>query len=222
MAVVLEANDLYRFYHAGDDETLALRGVSLQVSTGELVAIVGPSGSGKSTLLACLAGFDEPDGGSVRVDGRPVTRRPQAERAWLRARFVGFVFQGQNLVGHLDLDTNLRAVQGLAKKSRGGAARRRSVLEDLGIAHRARAYPSQLSGGEAVRAGLAAALVNDPPVILADEPTSEIDGEAEQRVLALLRRQVSLGRAVVVASHSEAVAKAATRVVTLADGVVVS
>jgi putative ABC transport system ATP-binding protein len=222
MAVALEARDLYRFYHAGDDETLALRGVSMEVSAGELVAVMGPSGSGKSTLLACLAGFDEPDGGAVRVEGRQVTRRPEAERALLRARGIGFVFQGQNLVGHLDVETNLKAVQGLAKRSRGGAARRREVLEELGIAHRARAYPSQLSGGEAVRAGLAAALVNDPPVVLADEPTSEIDGEAEQRVLALLRRQVEAGRAVVVATHSEAVAKAATRVVTLADGRVVS
>ncbi|MEA3076907.1 MAG: putative transport system ATP-binding protein [Actinomycetota bacterium] len=222
MAVVLEATDLYRFYHAGDDETLALRGVSLQVSTGDFVAVVGPSGSGKSTLLACLAGFDEPDGGSVRIDGRQVTRRPHAEQAAMRARFVGFVFQGQNLVGHLDVETNLRAVQALAKQSRGTAGWRRSLLDELGIAHRARAYPSQLSGGEAVRAGLAVALVNDPPVVLADEPTSEIDGEAEQRVLALFRRQAAAGRAVVVATHSEAVADAATRVVTLADGVVVA
>jgi putative ABC transport system ATP-binding protein len=222
MAIALEARDLYRFYHAGDDETLALRGVSLQVSAGELVAVVGPSGSGKSTLLACLAGFDEPDGGSVRIEGRVVTRRPEAERALLRARGVGFVFQGRNLVGHLDVETNLKVVQGLAKQSHGGALRRREVLEQLGIAHRARAYPSQLSGGEAVRVGLAAALVNDPPVVLADEPTSEIDGDAEQRVLALLRRQVDAGRAVVVATHSEAVAKAATRVVALLDGVVVA
>src|SRR5439155_16852564 len=103
---VLEANDLYRFYHAGDDETFALRGVSLTVATGEILAVVGPSGSGKSTLLACLAGLDEPDGGSVSVAGARITRRPEAQRAGLRARWIGILQQSGNLLDHLSVENN--------------------------------------------------------------------------------------------------------------------
>src|SRR5438309_5504248 len=97
MTPVLEARSLYRFFHAGDEETLALRGVSLEVGAGEVVAVTGPSGSGKSTLLACLGGLDDPDGGSVWIDGRPVSRRPEVERTRLRARYVGMLFQSGNL-----------------------------------------------------------------------------------------------------------------------------
>src|SRR5947208_6644930 len=101
MPIAVEATDLYRFYHVGDDETLALRGVSLQVNSGEIVAVTVPSGSGKSTLLACLAGLDEPDGGTVHVAGERLSRRPEEERAAVRARSIGLLFQQENLIGHL-------------------------------------------------------------------------------------------------------------------------
>jgi putative ABC transport system ATP-binding protein len=213
---VLEARSLYRFFHVGDDEVLALRGVSLAVDPGELVAVLGPSGSGKSTLLACLAGLDEPDGGMVRLAGHVLSRRPERSRTALRARYAGVLFQAGNLVGHLDVDTNLQLVQRLVGPD--DADKRKALLERLGIERRAPALPTELSGGELVRAGLAAALVNDPAVLLADEPTAEIDGATEAEVLALLRDHATSGMAVVVATHSDAVAAAATRVVSLIDG----
>ena len=216
MAVALEATELYRFFHAGDEETAALRGVSLHVEAGEMVAITGPSGSGKSTLLACLAGLDEPDGGMVRVAGHLVSRRPDTRRAALRARHVGMLFQSANLLEHLTIDGNLRLVQRLAGNR--DIERGSRLLADLGLGDRGRAYPSQLSGGEAARAGLAVALANDPTVVLADEPTGEVDGATEQRVLALLRRRARAGGAVVIVTHSPAVAAAADRTIALVDG----
>jgi putative ABC transport system ATP-binding protein len=213
----LEAHDLYRFYHAGDDETLALRGVSLAVEAGEVVAIIGPSGSGKSTLLACLAGLDEPDGGVVRVGGERLSRRPEEERARMRGERIGMLFQQENLLGHLSVHDNIAAARAVAGKgSRGGVAR--DVLDQLGIAERAHDLPSRLSGGELARAGLAVAIANNPQVILADEPTGELDEETSARVLALLRERASEGAAVVVVTHDPDVAARADRTVRLRDG----
>ena len=215
---LLEARELYRFFHTGDEEVLALRGVSLVANAGETVAVVGPSGSGKSTLIACLVGLDRPDGGTVRIAGKSISRRSEAERATLRARLVGVVFQADNLIGHLTVDGNVALAQRLG--GFGGRAERLELLDRLGIARRARAYPPQLSGGEAVRAALAVALINDPAVLVADEPTGELDSSTESQVLALLSDQADAGTAVVVATHSAAVATRATRVVRLVDGLV--
>jgi len=217
---VLDATDLYRFYHAGDDETLALRGVSLTVPGGDVVAITGPSGSGKSTLLACLAGLDEPDGGMVRVAGAPMSRRPEAERAALRARAIGMLFQTGNLLDHLTVEQSVRAAQLLA--GRPDHRRVAALLDDVGLTGRARALPSSLSGGEAARAGLAVALANDPVVLLADEPTGELDDHTAAQVLHLLRRQADRGAAVVVVTHNPAVAAIADREIRLHDGMVLS
>ena len=211
---VLVAENLYRFFHTGDEETLALRGVSLAVEPGELLAVTGPSGSGKSTLLACLAGLDDPDGGRVFVSGRLMSRRPEPERAALRARYIGMLFQSHNLLEHPTVEQNLALVQRLARRT----PDRKALLADLGLAGRAGAYPSELSGGEAARAALAVALANDPPVLLADEPTGEVDTAAEARVLVLLRARVEAGGAVVVVTHSPAVAGAADRTIPLRDG----
>ena len=127
----LEAVELYRFYHAGEDETFALRGVSLQLRAGELLAVMGPSGSGKSTLLACLAGLDEPDGGHVELMGRRVTRRPEAERAALRARNIGILRQSRNLFEHLTVAGNIRLQLKLAGRPRD--ARLDAMLDLLGL-----------------------------------------------------------------------------------------
>jgi putative ABC transport system ATP-binding protein len=215
-APAVEATGLYRFFHAAGDETLALREVSLTVAPGEIVAVVGPSGSGKSTLLACVAGLDEPDAGTVRIGGEVMTRRTEEERAALRARSVGLLFQRDNLVGHLTVDGNVALAQRLARGP--DPAAREAVLAALGVADLATAYPGELSGGEAVRAGLAVALVNDPAVLLADEPTGELDGVTAARVLDLVRDRARTGCAVVVATHSAAVSGAADRVVELRDG----
>lgn len=218
-APALEARSLYRFFHAGDDEVLALRGVSMLVAPGEIVAVVGPSGSGKSTLLACLAGLDEPDGGQVRIAGEAMTRRTERQRASLRASSVGVLLQSDNLVGHLDVDQNVELAQHLAGRT--DPARRAGLIERLGLGARRRALPAQLSGGETVRAALAVALANGPAVLLADEPTGELDSETEQRILELLRAQAGAGTAILLATHSDSVAAIADRVIELADGVVI-
>ena len=216
MPPILEARDVYRFYHAETDETTALRGVSMTAAAGEIVALVGPSGSGKSTLLACLAGLDDPDGGTVSIGGERISRRPEVVRARMRARHVGVLFQYGNLIGHLDVAANIR----LARRFAADADARpvEELLQSMGIAERAHAYPSELSGGEAARAGLAVAMANDPDVLLADEPTGELDNTSTDAVLALVTRQARRGAAVVVATHSDAIAGAAHRVLRLEDG----
>jgi putative ABC transport system ATP-binding protein len=191
MTALLEARSLYRFFHAGDDETLALQGVSLALEPGELVAVTGPSGSGKSTLLACLAGLDEPDGGSVIVDGARISRRPEEERARIRGQRIGMLFQQSNLVGHLSVADNVALAQRIADG--GGEAQWRSqVLERCGIDHRSTARPSQLSG--------------------------ELDSVTAARVLALLRDRAGAGSAVLIVTHSPEVAATADREIRLLDG----
>jgi putative ABC transport system ATP-binding protein len=213
---VLRARELYRFYRAGEEETLALRGVSIAVPAGRLLTVAGPSGSGKSTLLACLAGLDEPDGGSVYVREVRISHRPEHERSALRARHIGTLFQSANLLEHLTIRRNLELVQRLA----GARDRDRAdaLLEAVGLTRRSGARPSELSGGEAVRAGLAVALANDPDVLIADEPTGELDGQSEAEVLRLIRDQADRGKSVVLASHSAAVAAMADQVIQLRDG----
>ena len=215
----LEARDLYRFFHVGDDETQALRGVSLSLEPGEMVAILGPSGSGKSTLLACLAGLDEPDGGTVRIAGERITRRSEAERAMVRARGVGVLLQAGNLLDHLSVLGNVELAQRVAGTHDTGRAR--ALLAELDLETHEDARPSTLSGGEAARAGLAVALANDPSVLLADEPTGELDRAGEGTVLELLTRLARAGGAVCVVTHSDHVAEAAARIVRLSDGSVV-
>jgi len=217
---VLRARELYRFYRVGDEETLALRGVSLAVPSGKLVTVAGPSGSGKSTLLACLAGLDEPDGGSVYIRETSISHRPEHERSALRARHIGMLFQSANLLEHLTIRRNLELVQRITRASNRGGARPSvdALLDAVGLTRRSGARPSELSGGEAVRAGLAAALANNPDVLVADEPTGELDGKTEADVLRLIRDQADQGMAVIVASHSAAVAAMADEVIHLKDG----
>lgn len=217
MAAVLDACSLYRFFRVGDEETVALRGVSLTLQEGEFVAVVGPSGSGKSTLLTCLAGLDEPDGGTVRLGGQRISHRPDRQRARLRADYVGVMYQERNLLSHLTVQQNITLVQQIGGGS--PTSHPTVLLEWLGIAERARSYPEQLSGGEYARAGLAVALANDPAVVLADEPTGELDTATESAILGVLRSRAAGGVAILIASHSPAVAAVADRVVTLTDGV---
>jgi putative ABC transport system ATP-binding protein len=217
MSAVLEAHSLYRFFHVGDDETLALQGVSLALAPGQVVAVTGPSGSGKSTLLACLAGLDEPDGGHVTIDGTRMSRRPEEERARIRGARIGMLFQQLNLVGHLSVTDNVALAQRVGDGAK-GVDWRREVLERCGIEHRASARPSQLSGGELARAGLAVALANDPSVILADEPTGELDSVTAARVLDLLRERAGAGAGVLMVTHNPDVAAAADREIRLLDG----
>jgi putative ABC transport system ATP-binding protein len=169
--------------------------------------------------VACLSGLDEPDGGTVWVRGERLSRRGEAERCRLRARHLGLLLQAGNLLEHLTVDENLE----LAQRLGGGSDRRwrAEVLDRLGIAGRARSLPGQLSGGETARAGLAVAVVNRPAVLLADEPTGEVDSVSEARVLELILEEARRGAAILVATHSPAVAGAAHGVIRLRDGSVV-
>lgn len=216
-ALALEAQNLYQFYRAGEEETLALRGVSLKVEPGTTVAVLGPSGSGKSTLLRCLAGLDEPAGGTVFVRGERVSHRPEAERARIRARRIGVLLQNGNLLQHLDVRGNVRVAQ-LASGTRVPRRHADELIEQVGLTARRHACPAELSGGELVRAGLAVALANDPDVVLADEPTGELDGDTEQQVLRLLGEHAGRGAGLVVVTHSSEVARMADRVLALTDG----
>ena len=216
----LAAYDLYRFYHAGEEETLALRGVSMSAEEGEIVAVMGPSGSGKSTLLACLAGLDEPDGGHVELMGERLTRRPEVSRARMRAENIGVLLQSGNLFEHLSVEENARLQMRLAHKL--DERRLTELFRLVGLEERRRSRPSQLSGGEAARAGLVTALAADPKILLTDEPTGEVDEETEADILRIFERRRESGACTFLATHSEALAAKADRVVRLLDGRVVN
>jgi putative ABC transport system ATP-binding protein len=219
LGTIVAADELYRFFHAGDTETKALRGVSLAVESGELVALVGPSGSGKSTLLACLAGLDVPDGGQVILLGEKISRLPEHLRDACRRSRIGFLLQSGNLDPGLTLSENVWLPLLLA--GRRDAARPAALLASLGLAGRGAALPRQLSGGELARAGLAVALALDPPLLLADEPTAEVDAATEREVFGLIAARCADGAAAVIATHSQVLAAAASRIIRLQDGRVV-
>ena len=215
----LEAFELYRFFHTQESETLALRGVSLRVESGEMVALLGASGSGKSTLLACLAGLDEPDGGHVEVFGERLSRRPEAERARRRAEAIGILMQAGNLLPTLTLIGNIDLSMRLA--GRRDVARRERLLAQLGLSQHGAARPAQLSGGELARAGLAVALANAPRVLMADEPTGEVDADTEAQILDVFDEQRAAGAAILIATHSEVLAARANRTLKMRDGRIV-
>lgn len=212
----VEAAELYRFYHTGDSEVVALRGVSLGIEAGEMVALMGPSGSGKSTLLHLLAGLDEPDGGHVEIAGLRLSRRPEPVRAALRARHIGVFMQSGNLIDHLTVAENIRLQQRLAKKRDG--AKTSALVARFGLSAHWNALPAELSGGEAARAGLAVALSAEPQILLCDEPTAEVDAETEQNIIEYLIERKKDGTAVLVATHSLSVSQAADRTLQLRDG----
>ena len=220
---VLEAQNLHKVYRSDGVAVKALDGVSLEVEPGEFVAVMGPSGCGKSTLLHLLAGLDTPTQGEVIVDGRRLSEMNEAQRAVLRRDTIGFVFQSYNLIPNLTVADNVEIPGLLSGRDPGEVARRRrELLESLGIADKAEAFPSQLSGGQQQRVALARALVNDPTLLLADEPTGNLDSRSGNEVLALLRRFNSRGQTIVLVTHDPKVASFARRVIFMRDGRFVS
>jgi ABC-type lipoprotein export system ATPase subunit len=196
-----------------------LAGVDLEVRAGELVVIAGPSGSGKSTLLNVLGLLEDPDGGEVWFGDRPVSRLSRSAKSRERGRWLGFVFQAYLLLPSLTaLDNVLLAARYVGRA--GGDVRRRAelLLERLGVAHRRDHYPAQLSGGEQQRVAFCRAILNDPPLLLADEPTGNLDDDNGAVILAGLRDRAQAGGAVVVVSHRPEAALGATAVLTLAGG----
>ena len=218
---VLDARGLYHIYREAGLETVALRGAELSVGVGEWVSVKGPSGSGKSTLLNVLAGLLEPSGGQVIVDGRDITRQSEAERAELRRTRIGVVMQRDNLHPLLTVAENVALpldLAGVGRRAR--RARVGELLERVGLSGRARNRPHQLSGGEAQRAAIAVAAGGHPLVLIADEPTGELDEATAGEVLELLRELHAVdGTAIVTVTHNDAVAACADRRLGMRDGV---
>jgi putative ABC transport system ATP-binding protein len=222
-AVVIEVADVTKTHRGGEVSVQALRGVSLVVHEGEFVAIMGPSGSGKTTLLGILGCLDRPSEGSYKLDGEEVGGLSETKRAHVRGQRIGFVFQAFNL---LPRSTALKNVElplvyaGVSSHQRRG--RSLQALAEVGLAERANHRPNQLSGGEQQRVAIARALVIDPSVVLLDEPTGNLDSRNAEEVLAIIERVHLSGATIVMVTHSNEVAERATRIVRLADGLVVA
>lgn len=218
---VISARDLWKVYLAGRERVEAVRDVSLDLAPGEFLAIVGRSGSGKSTLLALLGGLTRPTQGSVHVDGIDLWSLDDAARSRLRNQTLGFVFQFAALIPTLRAIDNV-ALPALFRGPGVGAARYEAAAELLrrvGLAERLEAYPGELSGGESRRVALARALINHPRILLADEPTADLDGQTEQEVMALLLRvNREQGTSVLLVTHDGALAAQAGRVLRMKQG----
>jgi putative ABC transport system ATP-binding protein len=217
---LLTIRQLCRAYHEGDRIHRVLDGVDAQVEAGETVAILGRSGSGKSTLLNVISGIDRADSGSVEVDGRDISRLTEPARTLFRREHVGFVYQFFNLIPTLDVEENVRLVLEL-NGIRGAQARRRSaaVLQQVGLDDRCHSSIDKLSGGEQQRVAIARALVHEPALLLADEPTGNLDEQTARQVMpVLLALTKSKGAALLIVTHDTALARAADRMLELRDG----
>ena len=219
---VLETQELKKYYGSGDTLVKALDGVDLRVENGEFVAIVGTSGSGKSTLLHILGGLDRPTGGSVRVEGKDIFSLKDEELTIFRRRKIGFVFQAYNLVPVLSAYENIilpiQLDGGQVDKDYVGR-----VIEALGLEQRLNSLPSQLSGGQQQRVAIARALAAKPAIILADEPTGNLDSKTSQDVLSLMKiTSQKFAHTMVMITHNEEIAQTADRIVRIEDGRIVA
>ena len=220
MDTVVELVEVGRDYRRGAEVVHALVELSLELRSGEIVALVGPSGCGKSTALNLVAAVDRPDRGTVRVCGIDIAAASENTLVTLRRRSIGMVFQAFHLVPHLTVEENVTLP--LALDGRRDAARVGDLIKRVGLEHRAKHYPSELSGGEQQRTAVARALVHRPKVVVADEPTGNLDSRTGEAVITLLdelRREE--GAALLMATHDTRVAAAAGRVIELADGCLV-
>jgi len=219
---LIHCQDLFKIYKQAELEVVVLRGLDLDVQAGEFLGIVGASGSGKTTLLNILAGLDTPSAGQVRVGERDLLDMGEQERVEYRRREVGFVWQSpsRNLLGYLTAQENVEMPMAVVGVSSGQRKQRaRELLGILGMAEKARRQPSQLSGGEQQRVAIATALANNPPLLLADEPTGELDTRTADEVLGWLQKLCkSLGVTVVVVTHYGGISRYADRVVHMRDG----
>jgi len=219
--VLLRAKGLVKVYRSGGLSVEAVRGVNIEVGIGEFVAIMGPSGSGKSTLLHLLGGLERATYGEIWLRGQRVDRLSESAWAVLRRRHVGFMFQFFNLLSTMTVADNVELPALLAGATPRQARRRREVLlAELGITAKANAAPYRLSGGEQQRVALARALANEPGLLLADEPTGNLDSASARDVLRLLRRTHEAGQAILMVTHDAKVAGLADRVISLFDGMV--
>lgn len=220
MTALIQAENLSKIYRIGKVEVPALRGVSLDVEKGEFLSIVGPSGSGKSTLFYILGGLTGPTSGRVLIDGVDFSRLSDGERTRLRKRKIGFVFQRFNLLPTLDAQANIDIAFDIAgADGHRDQAHFQRITEMLGIAGRLNHRPSELSGGEQQRVALARALINRPAIVLADEPTGNLDSENSDIVLRMLRQSnQELGQTVLMITHNPEAATVGDRIVHMRDG----
>ncbi|BCS98877.1 ABC transporter ATP-binding protein [Desulfoluna limicola] len=219
---LLEVRDVRKVYGEGEGATHALCNVNLTVDDGEFVAIMGPSGSGKSTLLSTLGGLQSPTSGKVLADSLDIYGLTTDGRSDFRREYLGFVFQSFHLVNYLSVLENVMLSLAVSALSKGEKrARAHETLARVGLADKAEKLPEMLSGGEQERVAIARAIVNEPPILLADEPTGNLDSVNTGAVLALLAELNATGQTVVMVTHSHRAAQAASRTITMADGCVV-
>jgi putative ABC transport system ATP-binding protein len=219
---IISVRGLKKTYHTGDVEVHALRGVDLEVGRGEFLSIVGHSGSGKSTLFNVIGGLTPASAGTVVINGRDISKMTDAERTKLRRESIGFVFQKYNLLPTLSGADNINIARAIARKNGTPDARFQEVLELLGIAHRLQHKPRAMSGGEQQRVAIARAIVNDPAILLADEPTGNLDSENSTIVLGLLRDlNQRLGQTILMITHNPDAAAYGHRITHMKDGRVV-
>jgi len=219
---LIQLEDVTKVFYTDEVETHALAGVQMEIRKGEYVSIAGPSGCGKSTLLSILGLLDSPTGGNYLLDGKPVGKLNLAERARIRNREIGFIFQSFNLIGDLTVFENVELP--LTYRGMKAAERKTKVLEALervGMAHRAKHLPSQLSGGQQQRVAVARALVGSPLILLADEPTGNLDSRNGEAVMDLLRDLHRAGSTICMVTHHPRFARHADRTVHLFDGHIV-
>lgn len=222
MKAILETEDLVKYYGEGENQVRAIDHTSMQVQHGEFVAVVGRSGSGKSTLLHMLGGLDRPDSGKVYIEGRDIFDLKDEQLAVFRRRKIGFIFQDYNLMPALNVWENIVLPIGLdGKKVKKDFVL--DIVKSIGMEERLHAMPNQLSGGQKQRVAIARALAARPAIILADEPTGNLDSHTEMEVISILKNCVSkYGQTLVMITHDETIARMADRVIVIADGKVVS
>ncbi len=220
MITQLELHEITQTFQDGGTERHILDRLNLQVAKGELVAVTGPSGSGKSTFLSIAGALLAPTSGQVLVDGQTIRNKTERELAALRLHKLGFIFQSAHLVPYLKVKEQLILVAKLAGQDKNQASKRAdSLLRTLGLAHRSQAYPEKLSGGERQRAAIARALMNDPSVLLADEPTASLDAERGYEVVSLMAEQVkAAGKSAVLVTHDQRMLPLCDRVLRLENG----
>jgi len=218
---VIEAKELTKVYQMGDIEVRALRGLSLEVAPGEVLAIMGPSGSGKSTLMNIIGCLDRPTSGEYILDGERVPDLNDDQLSSIRNRKVGFVFQSFNLLPRSSALVNVELPLRYAKKTKNRVQRARAALEAVGLGDRLHHHPNELSGGEQQRVAMARALVNDPAIILADEPTGNLDTKSGDEIMEiLLSLNEERGTTLVIVTHDPEIAAQTQRIVHILDGVV--
>ncbi|CAB3686530.1 ABC transporter ATP-binding protein YtrE [Paraburkholderia phenoliruptrix] len=219
-APLVEIRHLVKSYRRGAQTVPVLSDITLSISEGDFIALMGPSGSGKSTLLNLIAGIDRPDGGELRVGGLDITRLPESALAQWRAAHVGFIFQFYNLMPVLSAFENIELPLILTRLSRKERRERVSlVLDMVNLSDRAQHYPSELSGGQQQRVAIARALISDPTLIVADEPTGDLDRTSAEEVLAMMQRlNRELGKTIVMVTHDAHAARAANAIVHLEKG----